>query len=88
MSCDRAEPMDFQLKHKDDLQIIHVANKRNLDCATFSHTAALSQHLSRGLLPPTVASVGRRTLLSSPSTHFMLFSYRPEPNTAWNMQQG
>lgn len=65
--------MEFQPKPKDDLQITHTANKRNLDRATFSHSAALSQHLGRCLLPPTVASVGRRTLVRSPSTPFVLF---------------
>lgn len=64
--------MEFQLKHKDDLQIAHIANNQNLSCATFSHSAALNQHLSRGLLPPTVASAGRQTFVSSPSTHFVI----------------
>lgn len=78
--------MEFQLKHEDDLQITHMANEQNLDCATFSHSVALSQHLSRGLLPPTVASAGRRTLVTSPSAHFVLFSYESEPETASNLQ--
>lgn len=86
VTCDRADLMEFQLKHKDDLPITHIANKQNLDCATFSHSAALGQHLSRGLLPPTVASVGRRTLVRSPSAHFVLFSYRSEPDAASNLQ--